>query len=251
MLRFAICSLALAATLFAADSKDVHKTVAVNANGSVTLHSHKGSIHVSTWDRPDVDIQARIQAEPGSNMSQRIFDGTEIAIDSTQDSVRIQTKYPETNWCCANNETSPEVNYTIQMPRTAKLTIVDHCSTTEISGLGGGLDLDTHRGTAHVHHLSGPLHLTTHRGDIDVEFASFSGNSSVETHSGAIELALPRNTAFNLDTDLSRHGSIDSDFPMTLRASSRMNQNAHGTVNGGGPTLKVETYRGHIRVRAI
>src|SRR5579864_7058335 len=91
---------------FGADIKDVNRTVA--------LETHKGSIRVSTWDRQEVEIQARIEAEPGTVMDRRRFDGTDVHIDSSADSVRIKTYYPDFKWCCSfdDNGTNPEVRYT-------------------------------------------------------------------------------------------------------------------------------------------
>ena len=54
----------------------------LNANGAVTVETHKGSIQVTTWDRAEVEIQARIQAEAGTSMDRYRFEGTEIHIDS-------------------------------------------------------------------------------------------------------------------------------------------------------------------------
>ena len=49
MKRAAILALTLSAAVFAADYKDVNRTVALNGNGSVEIETHKGSIKVSTW----------------------------------------------------------------------------------------------------------------------------------------------------------------------------------------------------------
>jgi hypothetical protein len=249
MRAFAL-GLALSATVFAADYKDVNRTVALSASGAIAIETHKGSIRVSTWDQPTVEIQARIEAEPGTSMDFRRFEGTEVVIDSSPDSVHIRTKYPDFNWCCSfDSGSNPEVRYTIRMPRTARLAIRDHRSETEISDMQGALDLETHSGTAHVRGLGGPLRVDTHRGNIQVEFASFTGNSSVTTHRGTIELSMPTSARFDLETDLGRHASIHSDFPMVTRTANR-GEKLHGSVNGGGPSLRVDAYRGEIRIRA-
>jgi hypothetical protein len=188
MRSIALLILTSTTAVFAADYKDVNRTVALHGNGSVEIETHKGSIQVSTWDRQEVEIKARIEAEPGTTMDRRRFDGTDVHIDSSADSVRIKTYYPDFNWCCSDdNGSNPEVRYTIHMPKTASLSIRDHRSETEVSGLQGSLTLSTHRGTAHVRELGGPLHLDTHRGDIHVDFAAFTGNSTVTTHRGTIE----------------------------------------------------------------
>lgn len=252
ILRAAIASLFTAATLGAAEFKDVNKTVALHSNGSITLENHKGSIHVTTWDRAEVEIQARIQAEEGNSMDRRRFEGTEVRIDSSGDTVRIQTHYPDFNSCCGSDDgNNPEVRYTIRMPRTGRLTIRDHRSETQIADLGGALDIDTHRGTVKVERLGGPLQLTTHRGDVTVGFAAFTGNSRIDTHRGTIELSLPKESRFNVETDLGKHASVNSDFPMVTRSSNRQSESMQGSVNGGGPTLDIKTFRGNIRLHSM
>ncbi|HEV1287825.1 MAG TPA: DUF4097 family beta strand repeat-containing protein [Bryobacteraceae bacterium] len=107
------------------------------------------------------------------------------------------------------------------MPKTARLTIRDHRSEIDVAGLAGALNLTTHRGQARVQGLSGALHLDTHRGDIQVDFASFTANSSVTNYRGTIDLSLPKTTHFDLQTNSGRRGSIVTDFPMVTHTVSR------------------------------
>ncbi len=238
ILRVAVFSCLAFAAIEAADYKDVNKTVALNPNGAVTIENHKGAIHITTWDRPQVEIQARIQAEDGNPMDRRRFEGTDVRIDSAADAVHIQSIYPEFNSGCSNDDgNNPEVR--------------DHRSETEVADLAGALDIDTHRGTVRVERLGGPLQLTTHRGDITVGFASFTGNSTIDTHRGTIELTLPRGSRFNVQADLGRHASVTSDFPVVTRSANRSGESLHGTVNGGGPTLEIKTYRGSVRLHSM
>lgn len=242
--------LAMAAMGFAAEYKDVNRTVALGAGGLVEMETHKGSIRVSTWDRQEVEIQARIEAEPGTAMDRRRFDGTDVHIDSSADSVRIKTYYPDFQGCCSfdDNGTNPEIRYTIHMPKTARLTIRDHRSDTEVTGLQGALTLSTHRGTAHIHGLGGALQADTHRGEIHVEFSSFTANSKVTSYRGTIELSMPKSSRFELETNAGRRGAIETDFSVMTHTVHRRGETVHGTVNGGGPSLRVETERGEVRV---
>ena len=47
----------------AADFKEFKRTVPMEANGRFTLDTYKGSIRITAWDQPQVDIQARIVAD--------------------------------------------------------------------------------------------------------------------------------------------------------------------------------------------
>lgn len=80
ILRAGCFALASIAVLTAADYKDVNRTVSLTPSGSVTIETHKGSIRVTTWDRAEVEIKARIEAEPGTTMDQRRFEGTDVRI---------------------------------------------------------------------------------------------------------------------------------------------------------------------------
>ena len=252
-MRTALLTLIFSAIVFAADYKEINKTVAMNATGSVTITTHKGSVDVSTWDRPEVEMKARIEPEDGFISSgRRLFDATTIQFDSSPGSVQIRTKYLDFTGCCAQfAENNPIVRYTIRMPRMAQLIIRDHRSQTRVSGLLGALDIDTHRGSVRVARLSGPLRLSTHRGDAEVEFAALNGPTSVETHRGSVELSMARNSRFNVDGTGGPHTSFDSDFSLPTRASGKREQSFHGPVNGGGSTIRFHTERGHIRLRAI
>ena len=252
-MRTALLACILVAGLGAADYKDVNKTAALNANGSVTINTHKGTIDVSTWDRAEVEMKARIEPEDGLFSSdRRLFDATEVQFDSSPSSVQIRTKYPENTWCCGNfTESNPVVHYTIRMPRTAQLIIRDHRSQSRISGLDGALDIDTHRGSVRVDRLSGPLRLSTHRGEVEVQFAALNGTSSIETHRGSVELSMSRNSRFNIDGTAGRHTSFNSDFSLPTREAGRRERSFHGPVNGGGATIRFNTDRGNIRLRAI
>jgi hypothetical protein len=243
--------LALATAAFGADYKDVSRTVPLHGNGLVEIETHKGSVRVSTWDRQEVEIQARIEAEPETTMDRRRFDGTEVRIESTPDAVQIKTYYPDFNWCCSfDNGNNPEVRYTIRMPKTARLTIRDHRSETEITGLQGALDLTTHRGSAHIRGQGGPLKLDTYRGDATVEFTSFTANSKITSYRGTVDISIPKTSRFDLQSNSGRRGSVETDFTLMTRTFGRHGEGVHGTVNGGGPMLHIDTERGEVRIHA-
>ena len=253
-LHLALGALALAATLQAAEHKDVNRTASLASDGSVTIETLKGSIHVSAWDRPQIEINARIEAESDGSSDHKRFEATDIWIDTSPASVRIRTRYPDWNggiFCCWDGGSNPEVHYTIQMPRTARLSIRDHRSETEIGDLSGGLNIETHRGSVRARKISGPVEIHTHRGEIALDFRSFTARTLIDSYRGPVEISMPRNSAFELNTDLDRRrASFESDFPIITRSVGRRTMSIEGPVNGGGPVLKLVTYRSQIRLRA-
>jgi hypothetical protein len=86
------------ATLSGSETKSVDRTLPLAVTGSVTLDTHNGSIQVETWDRPQIEIHARIEAAGASAEDISRFEATTVEVTATSDSVRITSKYPEFTW---------------------------------------------------------------------------------------------------------------------------------------------------------
>jgi hypothetical protein len=57
-------------------------------------------------------------------------------------------------------------------------------------------------------------------------------------------------TAASIDAD-GRRGDVETDFAIRSRAGhSNRSARATGAVNGGGPELRMTTYKGTLRIRA-
>jgi DUF4097 and DUF4098 domain-containing protein YvlB len=246
-----VSSLLACAVLFAADAKTVDKTLPLTASGSVNIESHNGSISVRTWDRQEIEIHARIEMSSWSGVSsadRRRFDQTKVEIDKFGDSVRIRSVYPDWNlsWTSWN---SPEIHYLITAPRTARWTIRDHNSRIEVHDLRAALSIHTHNSRVTVDGLAGAFELDTHNGDAHVAFASFTAASSVDMHNGDVELVLPAKSKFELHS-ISHNARLQSDFPLMTHTTSRRGADVDGTVNGGGPSLRLSTHNGNFRIRS-
>jgi hypothetical protein len=247
MTRATLALLFAGSLVTAADFKEFKRTVPMDANGRFSLDTFKGSIRISAWDQPQVDIQARIVADPSGWFPEPVED-VEIRVDSSAGSVRVKTEYRREHWSIVEGN-SPSVNYTIRVPRHAGLAIKDYKSETDISEVQGAVEFDTYKGTARLIGLRGGLDLKTYKGDIRASFASFSARSHIDTYKGTIDLTVPRSSGFEMHAELERHASLDCDFPRTLQ-SDRRQREMRSTVNGGGPELRITSYRGSIRVRA-
>jgi len=235
----------------AAQYKDVNKTVPLHPKGELVIDSHKGRIEVKTWDRPEVEIQARIQAD-GWTLNDEVVERTNVTIHVTQGSVRVKSENREdkTVHFFTFGSSTAEVIYKITMPRTAALRIKDHRSDVAVRDLNGAFDLDKHRGEARLERLSGPVTIKTHRADVWAGLMNVSGANRIETHRGQIHLEIPASSRFNIDADLGRHASIRSDFGMPSK-DWRRSQQVRIPVNGGGATLRLKSERGDIVLRRI
>lgn len=236
------------------DVKEVAKTVQLSLDGRVTIDTYKGSIQITSWDSPQVEIHARIESDEGffSSGTEGVK-YTEVRIDSSPASVRIKSDYSRVRrgWFGATN--LPLVHYRIKMPRTARLDIKDYKSKIEAAGLRSEVAIETYKGSAVVSDLDGSIDLETYKGDARVSLVNLKRKSRLETYKGAVELAVPAGSGFDLESDLGRRASVSSDFD--LQAVSRKGPHSRtqfsGTVNGGGPKIYLKSHKGTIRLRRV
>lgn len=250
--------LAVAAAAQASDIKEVHKTVALDRDGSLRIKTFKGSIAITTWDRPEVRVDARIEPDGDDRASREKVQWTEVRFSGGGSSAEIRSDYDDVKrhergflglFNC-DEGSLPFVRYTIQMPATARLEIEDYKSETRLSDLKADLKVHTYKGTARVANLDGAARVETYKGDVRVEFARFSRASRFNTYKGEIDVRLPKDSRFELDADSGRRGHIDSDFPVMTRAGRWRSAREAGAVNGGGPELRLTTYKGTLRIRS-
>jgi hypothetical protein len=242
----------------AADTKEVHRTLALDRDGRVAVNTYKGTVTVMTWDRPEVRVDARIEPDGDDRESREKVQWTEVRISGGGGSVEITSDYDEVKHHARGflglfeieTGSLPFVRYTIQMPATAQLEIEDYKSGITVSDLRADLKLHTYKGNAKVSNLDGAARVDTYKGDVRVAFARFSRASRFDTHKGEIDVRLPKDSRFELDADSGRRGDIESDFAMTTHAGRRSAARAMDAVNGGGPELRMTTYKGTLRLRS-
>ena len=185
--------LLLAALLFslpsayAQNDRTVSDTVPLAADGHVTIDNHEGSITVTTWDRPEVQYEARIEAERGAGHPER----TTVAVDRSGQRLHLKTEHRGSgggllDFLGGDGQDIMPVHYTVTMPRTARLTIGDHESTIEVTGLRAALDVDTHDGPLTVSDQQGALRIDSHDGNIAV--TEHQGDLRIDTHDSRIRL---------------------------------------------------------------
>jgi len=224
-----------AGLLTAADSKDIHRTFPLDSRGHVTIDTYKGSIRVSTWDRNEVDVAVRIE-EDGELFAQSVT-RADVRFNASPSDVRITS---DNQWSFFLDGAAPLYNYTIRMPHSASLRIKDYKSESEVSDLAADLQVDTYKGSLQLRNFSGGLMVNTYKGEIRADFASVTTPVRIETHKGTVDLRMPRDSRFDLHTNLGRNASLDNDFVRYLPASNTR----------GGPELRLKSYKGEFRLRA-
>jgi DUF4097 and DUF4098 domain-containing protein YvlB len=153
--------------------------------------------------------------------------------------------------CIAKAPSVLLVDDAITIPRTATLKIKDYKSEISVTDLKSDIALNTYKGTVRLIGIKGSVDLETYKGDVRVEYRSLGRLNRFETYKGEIEIVIPRQQGFDLDADLSSKGVLRSDFRVEEHSRSRRNRTREyrTSIHGGGPLLRLETYKGTYRLR--
>ncbi len=168
LLAFAFLSL-LGVAAHAADFKDVHKVVPLDANGRVTVDAHNGAITITPWDQPNVSIDARIEPVEHFEHSEDV-QKTEVRVTGGGKEVDIESDYsavPSHIVLFGVQQTNPPIYYTIHVPATAQLRVRAHNAKVKVTGVKGDVDVATHNGEVDVADIDGGARIETHNGDCE------------------------------------------------------------------------------------
>jgi len=272
-----LLALALPGLALAQAEKSFSRKVDLRSGGRLSLETFKGSIELEPWDREQVEIEAKIIAdsESGDAYGERSVEATRVEVTGSGSSVRIKSSYQDVP--CEEafsllgslfggcSKRLPLIHYTIRAPRELQIRIEDHKSTIELTGfrgrfsiqthkgivdateLSGEFILETHKGRARVLGLEGGFSVETHRGEIEIQALEITSRSRIDTHRGTVTITLGQSQGLSIRADLGRRAGFHSDFPLTMTATR--GGRLEGDINGGGPVLRIATYRGEIHIR--
>src|SRR5712672_681828 len=179
-------------------TEEFHQTYALTPDGRVELDNINGAVHISTWERNEVKVDAVKYAETMERL-----DEAKIEVDSGKDYLSVRTKYRDHdlsfNWGSHNNPAG--VEYTLTVPRAARLDEIKLINgPLDVTGVSGEVRASCINGKLQAHNLSGRARLSTINGRLDARFDQLAG-SGVELNSvnGSVELTIPSDSKAEID----------------------------------------------------
>jgi hypothetical protein len=118
-------------------------------------------------------------------------------------------------------------------------TIISRSGSIHLEDIGGSVRLDSRSGSVTALGIGGGLHARARSGSIRYE-GPVRDAFDIEAMSGSVLLAVDRDSVFLLDAE-ALSGMVSCDFP--LRRPAR-----EGAGGPTGPTLRVRTHSGSIRI---
>jgi hypothetical protein len=226
-------------------TEEFHQTYAITADGRVGLDNINGDVHISSWDRNEVKVDAIKYADTKEDLEE-----AKIEIDSGKDHLSIQTKYPHRdqgwNWGSHNHPAS--VEYTLTVPRTVRLDEIKLINgQLDVNGVSGEVRASCINGRLEAAGLAGRAKLSTINGHLEAKFGQLAGKS-VELNSvnGSVDLTIPSDS--NAEVEASTiSGGIHNDFG--LRVNGHMvGHDMRGELGNGGTQIHLSNVNGHIDI---
>jgi Putative adhesin len=277
-IALSVAALAVPVLALASDG-NFDKTLSVSGNVQLEVSTGSGYVHVTPGSDNQVHIIGHVHANRGwmggnsDEQLKRVVDNPPI--QQSGNTIRVGQTH-ENSWL---NHVS--IDYDITTPKSTHLKAESGSGDLKAISVNGGTRLETGSGTINGDDLGGDSFLETGSGDIRVNYSngasvtasagsgsirltgvkgglkaetgsgdiSIAGQPTqdwkVEAGSGSIDLNLG-GAKFTLDAETGS-GSIRTDQPISMQGSLEKHH-VTGTVNGGGPTVKVETGSGSVRI---
>ena len=275
----------LSGVALGAQERTVEETVTLEPGGRLSIKNSRGSVQLTSWDQPRVEVRARIEAPPDvdEEYGQRAIDGTTINVSGTDRSVRIRADYEDVPGRWWFDRRHARVHYEIRAPRELDLTldidrndasvrgfegaITIHLDRSDLDAadLTGEVTMDLDRSRLDMSDVTGQISLKMDRGrdivldgvtasfDLDLDRTAVTmrnvtidGDSAVKIDRGALDLELHEQQVLSIDADMSRRSDFSSDLPIAMQETGRK---FRGTINGGGTRLRIRADRGDIQLR--
>jgi hypothetical protein len=217
------------------------------ARGRLSLENPNGAVHVTAWDRNQVQIDAVKTA-----VGKQCLEETEVVIRSTRDAIRVHTSAPDMTWvrptpCPAG---AAMVEYSLKLPRSAvieKLEVVN--GGVDASGLAGFIRVSTVNGRVALDRLTGDIKVAAVNGPITARFsrATHYAFASLSSTDGEIRVEVPGDGNCEVSAE-SANGAVTNAFGFPVYGALHSSQGFIGTIGSRLELITLESVNGSIHV---
>jgi hypothetical protein len=267
-----VVSLLLLSASVTAQSREFSRTVELDPSGALRVVGAIGSIRITSWEQPQVEIRARIERpdQVSDEYATRAIDATSIEVTGDRRAVSVVSNYSKVPVLHLRRGSygrrDPPVHYEIRAPRKIVLNVDSDRGPLTVSGFEGVFDIVADRGTLDLRDVGGDLRIDIDRGErsridglrgrirlqadrtnLDINAPSLDTDSRIEIDRGHIELSVTRGQQLTVRIDVSRRRRLHTDFPIQWRSAEPRQSEGH--INGGGAELFVELGRATVDLR--
>jgi len=229
-------------------TEEFHKNYPLSAQGRIEIDNINGAVHISTWDRNEVQVDAIKTAH-----SKERLDEARIDISSDADHLSIRTHYPghdHTFWNDTWHDNPANVEYTLTVPRQARLDKIKLVNgALDLRDVAGEVRASCVNGRIEAQNLQGPAELNTVNGRLEAHVEQMPAASlKFSSVNGSVRVTLPSDASAEIKAS-TVSGGISNDFGLAVSRHQFVGQSLHAQLGSGGGEVRLSTVNGSIEIR--
>jgi hypothetical protein len=229
--------LALAASPVFAAEATFERSYKVKGVIQLSVGTTLGSIHINVGASDRVHVIGHVRSDWGGNVEDRVQKVADNPPVSISESV-IQIGGPQ------DPAKNMSIDYEIEAPANTMLFAISGAGDITVIAVGTRVNLRSGSGDIHVSDIKGELHAQSNTGSITVGGIP-TADWVVDSGSGDIEF-WPATAPLNVEASTAS-GRIFSDRNIPVQQTTDKRR-ISAKLNGGGPTVRIQTDTGDVRV---
>ncbi len=201
-----------------------------------------GGASIIGWDRNEIEIHARIQAQASRvDDARELVRGIRLRTDGTIEAEGPSTRRGE-HW---------SVTFVVYAPRRTNVDLRASNGPVSARDVQGRLVLETNNGPVSLHAVAGDVRARSQNGPIRVTLAGARWDGAgltARTQNGPVTLVIPEDYSAELETG-TVNGPMRVDFPMQVTVQGRIGRTLRTTLGNGGARLDVSTHNGPLTLK--
>jgi len=229
-------------------AEEFHKVYPISTQGRIEIENLNGPVHISTWDRNEVKVDAVKSA-----WTKERLDEARIEIRSDENSLSIRTEYPDHDHTFNNDNrhnNPASVEYTLTVPRQSRLDEIKLVNgRLDVQDVAGEVRASCVNGRIQARNLQGPAELDTVNGELDASVSQLTSSPlRLSSVNGPLRVTLPSDATVEIQAS-TVSGHISDDFGLPVKRHRFVGESLHSELGGGGTEVRLSNVNGTIEIR--
>ena len=226
----------------------------LSSGATVSVQNTNGSLDIAKWNGSQVLVEATKTVEAlGRSRAEAAMEALRIKVEHSGSRLEIRTELPENtsgamSWLFGR-QVQAQVAYRIRVPSGIDIRALTVNGNVTVEAIDGAVDAETTNGQIRISGAHASTSAATTNGSIRADFDNVANVSEINfrTTNGGITVYAPQDLGCSVNAS-TVHGSVSTDFPITVLQKHGRKQ-LRGDINGGGRPLSLRTVNGSIQLR--
>lgn len=222
------------------------RSYTLTTGGKVEIRNTNGRIDVQPGDGNGVEIVAeRTVSAATDDAAKEALSKFEISETASPNHITVDSSNHGSGILIGINR---RVDYQIRVPRWANVTLNSTNGDINVAGVEGEFRVETTNGRIIGSALGSSAVVTTTNGEISLDFAKLGADGiRCETTNGMISVTVPHDSKASISARVTNGGISTEGLDVAVTEKSR--RLLDGSIGGGGPSIRLETTNGAVRIK--